>query len=237
MDVIPIQSAKFWENLNIEIFLGLIIVQKFFTKSTGLAIALLACHSCALAPALLVDSNEKEATPLQNQPITKDCAGSLPNLPIGEIRKNKSSKNVEGEADQLEEQGKSQQALEKYSEARTLYFGELGRASGRALWGDFDATMDINISIDSPTFLFKVGRAFAKNKQYSVAIACFSESLDGGISEPNDAIAYLNRGDAYERMGDKDKAKSDFQQAIILFKKYKQPTYQKLSEQRLNSIK
>ena len=212
-------------------------MQNFFIKSTALAIALVGCYGCALTPGLFLDSTKKEVDPAPNQSTNRDCLGSLPNLPIEKIRKNESSENVEAEADQLEEQGKGEQALEKYSEAHTLYFGELGRASGRALWGDFDATMDINISVGSPTFSFKVGRAFARSNQYSAAIACFNESLEGGISAPNDAIAHLNRGDAYERMGDKIKAKVDFQQAVNLFKKYKLASYQKTSEQRLKSIK
>lgn len=212
-------------------------MQKKVVEATGLAIALLVLYGCAQASDLPLVRGKQEASTAGSQTSNLDCLGFLPNLPIEKIRKNEPSKNVEDEADRLEENRRSQQALEKYSEAHTLYFGELGRASGRALWGDFDATADINISVGSSTFLFKVGRAFAGNKQYSEAIACFSESLEGGILEPNDAIAYLNRGDAYERLGDTAKAKADFRQAVTLFKKYKQPTYQRISEQRLQAAK
>lgn len=228
---------EFWENTGVWILLGFPTVQKKIVKISGLAIALLAIHGCARTLDLLRGTGKQEPGTAKNQISNLSCLDSLPNLAIEKIRKNEPSKNAEDEADRLEKDRKNQQALEKYSESHTLYFGELGRASGRALWGDFDAAADINISVGSPTFLFKVGRAFAGNKQYLAAIACFNESLEGGISAPNDAIAHLNRGDAYERMGDKIKAKVDFQQAVNLFKKYKLASYQKTSEQRLKSIK
>lgn len=205
-----------------------------FTKTAIFTIALLTCHGCALVPAIV--STSSEASPSPSSSTIPDCLNSLPNLPIGQIRKGKSSADVEAEADELEEQGKGQEALNKYSEAHTLYFGELGRASGRALWGDYSATMKINISVNSPTFSFKVGRAFAKNGQYPPAIGCFTESLDEGISAPNDAIAYLNRGDAYERIGNKEKAKANFQQATNLFKKYRLASYKKDAEKRILSV-
>jgi hypothetical protein len=37
-------------------------------------------------------------------------------------------------------------------------------------------------------------------------------------------------------MGAKDKAKADFQQAANLFKKHKLPSYQKLSQKRLQAV-
>jgi tetratricopeptide (TPR) repeat protein len=216
---------------------------KNFTKTATLAIAFLACHGCALVPAIVSDPNKKvDPAQVQQKPgslsTTPGCLSSLPNLPIEKIRKNESSENVEVEGDELEEKGQGREALDRYSEAQTLYFGELGYASGRALFhGDLGAAFEVNTSIGSPEFLFKIGRTFSKTGQYQAAINCFTESLEEKIASPNDAIAYLNRGDAYERMGIKAKAKADFQQATTLFKKYKQPTYQKVSEQRLEAVK
>ena len=64
----------------------------------------------------------------------------------------------------------------------------------------------------------------------------FREStLKSWILPPNDAIAYLNRGDVYERRGAKDKAKTDFQQAANLFKKHNLPSYEKLAQKRLQA--
>ena len=76
---------------------------------------------------------------------------------------------------------------------------------------------------------FKVGQSYAQLGKLESALDCFNGTLKvGGILPPNDAITYLNRGDVYERMGAKDKAKADFQQAANLFKKHKLPSYQKL---------
>lgn len=214
----------------------------FTAKTTAFVIALLTCHGCLVVPAPAplstpVTSTETKSTSSSATLPLPDCVDSLPNLPIERVRKGKPSAEVETEADQLEEQGKGKEALDKYSEAQTLYFGELGRAAGSMLGhGDPTAITEVNVSVDSPTFSFKVGRAFARTGQYLPAIGCFTESLNGGISAPNDAIAYLNRGDVYERMGAKDKAKADFQQATNLFKKHKLPSYQKLSEQRLQAV-
>jgi tetratricopeptide (TPR) repeat protein len=221
-------------------------VNYFIAKTTAFTIVLLTCHGCLVVPTPVqlptpvtsVEETETKSTSSSATLRVPDCLDSLPNLSIERVRKRKPSAEVEIEADQLEEQGKGKEALDKYSEAQTLYFGELGRVTGSMLGhGDPTAITEVNISVDSPTFSFKVGRAFARNGQYLPAIGCFTESLDGRISAPNDAIAYLNRGDAYEKMGGaKDKAKTDFQQAANLFKKYKLSSYQKLSEQRLQAV-
>jgi tetratricopeptide (TPR) repeat protein len=65
---------------------------------------------------------------------------------------------------------------------------------------------------------FKVGQSYAQFGKLESALDCFNGTLKVGILPPNDAITYLNRGDVYERMGAKDKAKADFQQAANLFK-------------------
>jgi tetratricopeptide (TPR) repeat protein len=162
-----------------------------------------------------------------------DCLKSLPNVPV---RKDESSKDIEIEGDKFEAQGKGQEAINKYSEAYLLYQGELGYATGRAMRGDPSASMEINTSIAAPEFPFKVGRAFAKAGKHEIAISCFSESLTRKISAPNDASAYLNRGEAYLATGQKEKARQDYQNAAELFQKYKLPQYQKMATDRLRSV-
>ena len=207
----------------------------FFYKRIVLVIALLICNGCTAQT--VTTSNNPSPSPSPNpsstEAATPDCLKSLPSV---SVRKDESSKDVETEGDKFETQGKGQEALNKYSEAYLLYQGELGYATGRAMKGDPSASMEVNTSIESPEFSFKVGRVFARTGKHEIAINCFTESLDKKIKAPNDASAYLNRGDAHERIGAKDKAKSDFQQAVNLFKKYKLPSYQKLAESRLQTF-
>lgn len=194
------------------------------------AIALLT-YGCMGAP---ISSDEASSTPLQQSPeaAAPNCLESLPNVPT---RKDESSKDVEAEADKLEEQGKGQEAINKYSEARLLHFSELGYATGRALRGDISASMEVNMSVESPEFLFKVGRAYAKTGKHQIAISCFTESLDKKIDQPNDASAYLNRGASYLNIGEKEKARQDYRKSADLFQKYKLPHYKKEALDRLGS--
>ncbi|MEG4282121.1 hypothetical protein QUB68_03250 [Microcoleus sp. A006_D1] len=195
------------------------------------AIALLTFYACMGAP---ISSDLASSTPLQQSPeaAAPNCLESLPNVPT---RKDESSKDVEAEADKLEEQGKGQEAINKYSEARLLHFRELGYSTGRALRGDISASMEVNMSVKSPEFLFKVGRAYAKTGQHQIAISCFTESLDDKIEQPNDASAYLNRGAAYLNIGEKEKARQDYLKSADLFQKYKLPQYKKEALDRLGS--
>jgi tetratricopeptide (TPR) repeat protein len=207
-----------------------------FTKTTALAIALLACNGCMVIPVPIpipIPISNDQASPSRVEAAAPDCLTSLPNVGI---RKDESSEDVEAQADKLEAQGKGQEALNKYSEARTLYFGELGWAAGRALGhGDISAVDEINTSVESPEFLFKLGRAYAKTRKHQVAISCFSQSLDGEIEQPNDASAYLNRGEAYLATGEKEKARQDYQKSADLFQQYKLPQYKKMATDRLGN--
>jgi Flp pilus assembly protein TadD len=84
--------------------------------------------------------------------------------------------------------------------------------------------------------LFKVGRAAAKAEKHEMAITCFTESLANKIEKPNDASAYLNRGEAYLTTGQREKARQDYQKAATLFQQYKLPQYQKMAADKLRSI-
>jgi tetratricopeptide (TPR) repeat protein len=157
---------------------------------------------------------------------------------------------LEAVADKLATAGKHKEAIRKYNEAGAALLSEAiadGRAEDMeisAIWnslGDEGAEgfrqENQELVQKSAESNFKIGSSYARIGKYENAINCFNDVLKIGILPPNDAIAYLNRGDAYERIGNKEKAKADFQQAVTLFKKHKQPTYQKMSEQRLRAVK
>ena len=57
------------------------------------------------------------------------------------------------------------------------------------------------------------GSTALRDKDYDQAIACFSESIR---LNPDDAIAYINRGFAYGKKGDYEAAIADFTEAIRL---------------------
>ncbi|MEG4807934.1 tetratricopeptide repeat protein [Microcoleus sp. F8-D3] len=159
------------------------------------------------------------------------------------------SSTLEVAADKLAAAGKHKEAIRKYNKAgaaimnESIADGTLENLDASAIWHSWRGEGVEGFKKENQVFLqktaevsFKVGSSYARLEQYEQAIDCFNGTLNFGILPPNDAIAYLNRGDAYERMGDKAKAKVDFQQAATLFKKYKQPTYQKMSEQRLQAV-
>ena len=209
----------------------------FTKKLPVVAIALLTCQSCMIIPLPIPIpvSSETSPSPSQQSSAPLDCFDSLPDIPIEKIRKTETSEDVEAEADKLAEQGKGQEALDKYSEAYTLYFGELGRATGKALGqGDYSAAAEMNTSVESPEFLFKIGQAFAQTGKHETAIDCFTKSLSE-IEPPNDASAYMNRGDAYFNTGDKEKARQDYQESADLFRKYKLPQYRKIALSKLKA--
>lgn len=232
-------------------------MQNFFIKSTALAIAL-ACNSCVTIPIPIpvpipIETSPKSSTPLpETQQILqekykKTCYADA--LTENEGRKiTESSSNLEAAGDKLAVAGKHKEAIRKYNEAGAAAMNE-AIADGSALDMEIDTFLYSKDEVEafhekhrlvaqrSAELNFKVGSSYARIKEYEKAIDCFNGTIKIGILPPNDAVAHLNRGDAYERMGDKIKAKADFQQAVNLFKKYKLASYQKTSEQRLKSIK
>jgi tetratricopeptide (TPR) repeat protein len=210
----------------------------FIGKIMVLMIVVLTCNSCTVKTAV-TPRNEQSPNPSLNpspiEPVAPDCLTSLSKITVQKDEE-KSSKDVEAEGDKLEAQGKGQEALNKYSEAYLIHWGEKGYAAGRAMRGDPSASLELNTSIESPEFPFKVGRAFAKTEKHEIAISCFTESLNNKITSPNDASAYLNRGEAYLATGQKEKARQDYQNAAELFQKYKLPQYQKMATDRLRSV-
>jgi tetratricopeptide (TPR) repeat protein len=226
------------------------------TKTTVFAIALLNCHSCLVVPVsappphpipITLDDtldDETETTQLEAG-LEKTCSADA--LTETEGRKiTASSASLEMAADKLAAAGKHKEAIRKYNEAGAAALNE-AIADGRAEEMENDTFFYSADEIEafrekhrpliqsSAESNFKMGSSYARLGDYEKAIDCFNGTLKVGILPPNDAIAYLNRGDAHERMGAKDKAKADFQQAANLFKKYKLSSYQKLSEKRLQA--
>ncbi|MCC3506237.1 MULTISPECIES: tetratricopeptide repeat protein [unclassified Microcoleus] len=154
---------------------------------------------------------------------------------------------LEALGDKLATAGKHQEAIRKYNEAGASLLNESVR-DGSALDVEVDALFRSKEEIEefrekhrlliqrSAESNFKIGRSYAALGKYENAIDCFDSALKIGILPPNDATTYLNRGDAYEKIGNKAKAKADFQQAAILFKNHKQFTYEKTAKQMLQTI-
>jgi tetratricopeptide (TPR) repeat protein len=213
-----------------------------FIKTTTFMIALLTCHSCAtVAPSPSLAPSQTASNPQFEAGWEKTCyADALTKNQASEIRE--SSARLEMTADKLATAGKHQEAIRKYNEADAALLNE-AIANSRAedmehYTGDVEGFRQENRPLlqKSAELAFKVGQSYSQLGKLESAIDCFNRTLKVGILPPNDAIAYLNRGDAYEKLGAKDKAKTDFQQAANLFKKHKLPSYQKLSEQRLQTV-
>jgi tetratricopeptide (TPR) repeat protein len=215
-------------------------------KTTAFAIALLTCHSCLVVPAPVPPSipvtSDKEAETTQLEAgLENTCYADA--LTESEGRKiTESSESLETAGDKLAAAGKHQEAIRKYNEAGAATLNK-AIADGRAeemenYIGDVEGFRAENRPLvqKSAELNFKVGQSYAQLGKLESALDCFNGTLKVRILPPNDAIAYLNRGDVHERIGAKDKAKADFQQAANLFKKHKLPSYQKLSEKRLQAI-
>lgn len=212
-------------------------------KTTELVIALLTCHSCLVIPPpvpppILVTSDKEAETTQLEAGLEKTCYADA--LTESEGRKiTGASENLETAGDKLAGAGKHKEAIEKYNEAGAATLNE-AIANGRAenmenYTGDVEGFRKENRPLiqKSAELNFKVNQSYAQLGKLESALDCFNGTVKVGILLLNDAIAYLNRGDVYERRGAKDKAKTDFQQAANLFKKYNLPSYEKLAQKRL----
>lgn len=160
------------------------------------------------------------------------------------------SGKLEVAADKLALAGKHKEAIRKYNEANAASLneaianGEIEDMDTSAIWHGWLGEGVESFKKENQALLqksaesnFKIGRSYVQIGKLELAIDCFDGVIKIGMLPPNDAIAHLNRGDTYARMGAKDKAKTDLQQAVVLFKKYKLPSYQKEAEKRLQTIK
>jgi len=224
------------------------------TNLTVFTIALLTCQSCLVVPVpipiplpISVPSEKSEIPNTGLEPgWEKTCEADA--LTENEGRKiTENSKTLETAADKLVAAGKNKEAIRKYHEADAAALNE-AITDGSAEEMDVDSSLYSKDQVEdfrekyrlstqkSAELAFKLGQSYAKLGKLESAIDCFNGTLKVGILPPNDAIAYLNRGDAYERMGARDKAKADFQQAANLFKKHKLSAYQQLAEKRLQTL-
>ncbi|MEZ2231553.1 tetratricopeptide repeat protein [Microcoleus sp.] len=237
-------------------------MKKIFTKSAVLAIALLS-SSCAIIPIpipipIAIDSGSAEVShsPSPEQSATKldekykkTCYADA--LTENEGRKiTESSGSLEVLADKLAATGKHKEAIRKYNEANAASLneaianGEIEDMDISAIWHGWLGEGVEGFKKENQALLqksaesnFKIGRSYVQIGKFELAADCFDEALELGILPPNDAVVHLNRGDTHARMGAKYKAKADLKQAIVLFKKYKLPSYQKEAEKRLEAIK
>jgi tetratricopeptide (TPR) repeat protein len=216
-----------------------------FARTTVFAIILSTCHGCLMVrtsvppPVPVPSGKEIETTQLEAGWENTCSADALTQSQASKLSEN--SKNLEAAADKLAAAGKHKEAIRKYNEAGAVTLKE-AIADGRTekmddYVGDVEGFRVENRPLiqKSAELSFKIGQSYAQLGQLESAINCFNGTLKVGILPPNDAIIYLNRGYALERIGAKDKARADFQQAANLFKKYKLPSYQKLSERRLQA--
>jgi tetratricopeptide (TPR) repeat protein len=214
-------------------------------KTTAFAFALLTCHGCLVTPTpvpppIPVTSDKEAETTQIEASLEKTCYADA--LTESEGRKiTGSSESLETAGDKLAGAGKHKEAIGKYNEAGAAKLNEViadGRPGSMENYtGDVEGFRKENRPLiqKSAELNFKVGQSYAQLGKLESALDCFNGTLKVGILPPNDAIAYLNRGDVYERMGAKDKAKTDFQQAANLFKKHKLPSYEKLAQKRLQA--
>lgn len=220
------------------------VVKKYFALPA--AIAFLTCHGCMVVPAPVpapVASSKPAASPTQLEAgWEKTCyAEALTQSQASKI--SESSESLENEADKLAVAGKHKQAIRKYNEASAAAMNE-AIADGSAPDMEIDTLLydkedfrDKNRPLiqKSAESNFKIGSSYARIGEFERAIDCFNGTLKIGILPPNDAITYLNRGDAYLRTGDREKARQDFQQSADLFRKYKLPQYRRMALDKLKS--
>lgn len=215
-------------------------------KTTVFAIALLTCHSCLIIPPQVPPpvsvNSDKEAETTQLEPgLEKTCSADALTESAGR-QVTGSSDGLETAADKLAATGKHKGALRKYNEAAAAALNEAIANGSIANMENYTGNVEDFRKENRPLvqksaeLSFKIGQSYAQLGQLEPAIDCFNGTLKIGILPPNDGIAYLNRGDAHERMGAKNKARADFQQATNLFKKHKLPSYQKLAEKRLQAV-
>lgn len=220
------------------------------TKLPVVAIALF-CQSCMIIPVPIPVSNGKvspsvgEPTQKLSQEYSTTCyANALTEAESQKIVGDSAS--LEAEGDRLAAQNKHEEALRRYNEASAVALNEYLSTLDR--W-DKDESQDAQSSVElflsanekiiqrGAEMNFKIGLTYAQLNKTELAIDCFNETLrdKGGIAPPNNAAALLNRGDAYLKLGDKDKARQDYEEAAKLFEEYKLPDYKKRALDKLQN--
>lgn len=147
-----------------------------------------------------------------------------------------SSQELEKQADKLLALGSYELAVKKYAEVSaqmlTENYSALEQAASEA--GNVKEFKSANLELLQrlAELQFKVGRSYAQLGKNENALDCFSQALKYEIEPPNDAMTYINRGDAYRDLGKVELARADYLKASELFKKYKLPEYIKMADDR-----
>jgi tetratricopeptide (TPR) repeat protein len=136
-----------------------------------------------------------------------------------------SSQELEKQADNLLAVGSYELAVKKYAQVGAQILKENRLA--------FEQSADWKLLQRLAELQFKVGRSYAQLGKNENALNCFSQSLKYEIASPNDAMTYINRGDAYRNLGKVELARADYLKASELFKKYKLPEFIKIADDRL----
>lgn len=200
-----------------------------------LAIAL-ALNACAVVPIPIFLGGEDPSPSPTGEDKTCD-ADALNNQEMKGVTLPESF--LEKQATDYESQGNHALAVKKHNEAMGAYMQKTELIDNDL--SDFDSIAALKEKYPQELqrmaeYAVKIGRNYSQLQKYENAVHCFSRAMKFRINKPNDATAYLNRGDAYQKLGERDKAIEDFTTASALFKEYKLPTYQKIADDRIKGL-
>lgn len=151
-----------------------------------------------------------------------------------------SSQELEKQADKLFAMGSYELAIQRYVEAsaKLLVENELSLEDAAAQSDSVKEFFSANHGLlqRAAEIDFKRGQTYSRLEKNENALHCFSQALKDEIAPPNDAMTYLNRGDAYRDLAKEDLARADYLKSLELFKEYKLPVYVKMADDRLKSV-
>lgn len=180
---------------------------------------------------------EQSETELPKPPKEKSCeADAISEEDFQNI--SLSGEVLETQADRLVAQKNYPAAIRKFNEAIAGYYKASGLPADESKYKDIAALKQTHPKAmeKAAQLLVQVGRAYTQLQKFENAADCFSTAIRFRIDKPNDAIAYLNRADAYQRLGKRVEALEDFTTASDLFKQYKLPKYQKEADDRIKGL-
>ena len=106
--------------------------------------------------------------------------------------------------------------------AGLMWQGNLCRLAGVLLFSGVTMLAGCHRAPTAAEKAFQQGKEAATNREFDVAIASFTEAIR---LDPNSAMAYRDRGLAYEGKGDHDKALADYTEALRINPQYDQAYY------------
>lgn len=153
-----------------------------------------------------------------------------------------SSQELEKQADKLFAMGSYELAIQRYVEASAKLLVEnessmiVKAQEANADSRETFISANRELSQKAAEIDFKRGQTYSHLEKNENALNCFSQALKYEIAPPNDAMTYINRGDAYRGLAKNDLARADYLKASELFTKYKLPPYVKMADDRLKSV-